>query len=152
MILDLLFVAGITLIPAVELRGSIPVGLALELHPLAVFLVAVAANCLLIPPSFLVLDLTYERWLSKSAFVRAQVERIRAAGQKLVDRYELLGLMFFVAVPLPGTGAYSGVLLAWLLGTRRAASMLAIAAGVVLAGVAVLLIATGVLAGLRWLL
>jgi uncharacterized membrane protein len=99
-----------------------------------------------------VLDLTYDRWLSRWRLVRRQVERVRRTGARLIDRYELLGLTLFVAVPLPGTGAYSGVLLAWLLGMKRGASMLAIAAGVIIAGVAVTLIAGGALAGLRWLL
>lgn len=152
MIRDLLLLIGITIVPAIELRGSIPVGLARHLHPAWVVAVAVAANCLIIPPAFLVLDLTYDRWLSRFGIIRRQVDRVRRAGTRLVERYELLGLTLFVAVPLPGTGAYSGVLLAWLLGMRRQASMLAIAAGVVIAGIAVLLIASGVLAGLRWLL
>jgi uncharacterized membrane protein len=152
MIANLLLLIGITMIPAIELRGSIPVGLARDLHPIPVFLVTVAANCLIIPLAFVVLDLTYDRWLSKWWLVRRQVERVRRAGARLVDRYELLGLTLFVAIPLPGTGAYSGVLLAWLLGMKRRASMLAIALGVVIAGIAVTLIAGGALAGLRWLL
>jgi uncharacterized membrane protein len=151
-IVNLLLLIGITMIPAIELRGSIPVGLARDLHPIPVFLVTVAANCLIIPLAFVVLDLTYDRWLSKWWLVRHQVERVRRAGARLVDRYELLGLTLFVAVPLPGTGAYSGVLLAWLLGMKRRASMVAIAAGVVIAGIVVTLIAGGALAGLRWLL
>jgi uncharacterized membrane protein len=149
---ELLLVAGLTLVPTIELRGGIPVGLGMGLDPVRVFLTAVAANVLLIPPAFLVLDLTYARWLSRWGFVRRRVERIRSAGQRLVDRYELLGLTLFVAVPLPGTGAYAGVLLAWLLGTRRVPAAAAIAAGVLVAGLLVTLIATGVLAGLRWLL
>lgn len=152
MIADLLLLIGITLVPAIELRGSIPIGLARDLHPVPVFLVTVAANCLIIPLAFAVLDLTYDRWLSRWWLVRRQVERVRRTGARLIDRYELLGLTLFVAVPLPGTGAYSGVLLAWLLGMKRGASMLAIAAGVIIAGVAVTLIAGGALAGLRWLL
>jgi len=151
-IADLLLLIAITLVPAIELRGSIPVGLARNLPPIPVFLVTVAANCLIIPLVFAVLDLTYDRWLSRWWIVRRQVERVRRAGTRLIDRYELLGLTLFVAVPLPGTGAYSGVLLAWLLGTKRRGSMLAIAAGVIIAGVAVTLIAGGALAGLRWLL
>jgi uncharacterized membrane protein len=149
---DLLLLIGITIVPAIELRGSIPVGLARHLSPVWVFAVAVAANCLIIPLAFVILDLTYDRWLSRFALVRRRVERVRRAGTGLVERYELLGLTLFVAVPLPGTGAYSGVLLAWLLGMQRQPSMLAIAAGVVIAGVAVTLIASGVLAGLKWLL
>lgn len=152
MIADLLLLIGITVVPAIELRGSIPVGLARQLPPLLVFVVTVLANCLIIPLTFVILDLTYERWLVRWALVRRQVDRVRRSGARLVERYELLGLTLFVAVPLPGTGAYSGVLLAWLLGMDRRSSMVAIAAGVVLAGIAVTLIAGGALAGLRWLL
>ncbi len=149
---DLLLLVAITIIPAIELRGSIPVGVARGFHPLWVFAVAVVANSLVIFPTFLVLDVAYDRWLSRWSVIRHQVHRVRAAGARYVERYKLLGLTLFVAVPLPGTGAYSGVLLAWVLGMERRGAGLAIVAGVIIAGVVVTLIATGVVAGLRWLL
>jgi len=150
---DLLWLVGVSLVPGVELRGSIPLGVGLGLHPVLVFGITVAANCALVPPWFLALDLFYDRVLSRwSWFRRLMVERVRARGGGLVQRYGLLGLALFVGVPLPGTGAYSGALLAWLLGLERRGATLAIAAGVLLAGVAVTLVATGVLAAVRSLL
>lgn len=142
-------VVVLTLVPWVELRGSIPLGIALGLHPLAVMAVAVVANCAIIVPGYYALELFYDRWFSHFAPVRRAVLRVRARGAGLVERYELLGLALFVAVPLPGTGAYSGTLLAWLLGVNRPRAWIAIAVGVTLAGVVVTLAATGVLVAIR---
>jgi uncharacterized membrane protein len=142
-------VVGITAIPWVELRGSIPLAIALGWDPLAAAVLAVAANCLIIVPGYFVLELFYDRWLSRLEVARRLVERIRAKGSGMVERYELLGLALFVAVPLPGTGAYSGTVLAWLLGLHRWRAMAAVALGVVGAGVAVTLVAAGAAATLR---
>lgn len=153
MVRHLLWLVGASLVPGVELRGSIPLGVGLGLHPLLVFGVAVAANCALIPPWFLALDLFYDRVLSRWGwFRRLVVGRARARGAGLVHRYGLLGLALFVGVPLPGTGAYSGAVLAWLLGLERRGATLSIAVGVLLAGAAVTLAATGVLAAIRSLM
>ncbi len=145
-------VVALTLVPWIELRGSIPLGIALGLHPLTAMTIAVVANCAIIIPGYWALELFYDRWLSRIAPVRRGVVRVRARGAGLVERYELLGLALFVAIPLPGTGAYSGTLLAWLMGLNRPRAWLAIASGVALAGVAVTLVASGALVALRRLL
>lgn len=152
MIWDVLLLLGITVVPWIELRGSIPVGIAMGYHPLWVLGIAVAANCLVIVPCFVALDLLYNRLPSRWGIVHAQVERVRARGAALVERYELLGLAIFVAIPLPGTGAYSGTLLAWLLGIKRRPAVLAISAGVLAAGAVVTIVATGVISAVRRLL
>ncbi len=147
---DLFWLIGISLVPGIELRGSIPLGVGLGIHPLLVFGITVVTNCALVPPYLLFLDLFYDRFLSRwSWFRRLMVERVRAKGEGLIKRYGVVGLALFVAVPLPGTGAYSGATLAWLVGMDRRKSTLAVAAGVVIAGVVVTLAATGVFAALR---
>lgn len=142
---DLLLLIGLTLVPWVELRGAIPLGIAMGYHPLWIMTVAVVANCALIVPTFAALDLLYARWFSRWAFLRRQLERVRVSGGAYLDRYGLPGLALFVAVPLPGTGAYSGTLLAWVMGVRRRSAVVAIAAGVLGAGLMVTLAATGVI-------
>lgn len=146
---DLLLLIGVSVVPWVELRGAIPLGIAMGHDPLWVMAVAVASNCLVILPGFLALDLLYTRWLQHLPSVRRQVERVRTKGAAYVERYELLGLAIFVAVPLPGTGAYAGTLLAWLLGMDRRRAAVAIAAGVLTAGIVVTLTAAGAAAVLR---
>jgi uncharacterized membrane protein len=149
----LIYLGMISVVPGIELRGAIPVGIGLGAHWLLVFLVSVGANCLIILPEFYALDLFYDRLLSRWGWFRHwMVERVRVKGEGLIKRYGLLGLALFVAIPLPGTGAYSGALLAWLLGMERRTSAVAIAAGVAVAGVAVTMAATGVFAALRRLL
>lgn len=146
---NLLLVAAVTVLPWIELRGGIPLGVAMGFDPLVVFAVTVAANCLVIVPGFIALDLLYDRWLSRSAFVRRQVTRVREKGKTYVERYELLGLAIFVAIPLPGTGAYAGTLLAWLLGLPRRRAAAAIALGVLGAGVIVTIAVSGIAAIFR---
>ena len=147
---DLFWLIGISLVPGIELRGSIPLGVGLGIHPLLVFGITVVTNCALVPPYLLFLDLFYDRFLSRwSWFRRLMVERVRVKGEGLITRYGVVGLALFVAVPLPGTGAYSGATLAWLVGMDRRKATLAVAAGVVIAGVVVTLAATGVFATLR---
>ncbi len=148
---QLWWLAALSLVPWVELRGSIPLALAAGHPPLVSFAACTAVNLLAVPVAWAVLDLAYGRWLSRWPWVRRQVERVRRRGEGYVQRYEVVGLALFVAVPLPGTGAYAGTLLAWLLGLPRVRAWGAIAAGVVAAGVVVTAAATGVLAGLRWL-
>ncbi len=145
-------IVAVTMIPWIELRGSIPLAIALGWSPIAAFALGVAANCLIVLPGFYALDLFYDRWFSRVPFIRRAVGRVRKSGVKMVERYELIGLALFVAVPLPGTGAYSGTLLAWLLGLRRARAAWAIAAGIISAGIAVTLVASGVVAAVRWLI
>lgn len=142
-------IIGLTLVPWIELRGSIPLAIALGWHPLAAGVLGIAANWLIIVPGYVFLELCYHRWLSRFAPWRRIVERVRVRGTAMVERYELLGLALFVAVPLPGTGAYSGTLLAWLLGVDRRKGLGAVALGVALAGVAITLVASGAAAALR---
>lgn len=149
--MTLLWIAALSLVPWVELRGSIPLGIARGYPPFWTFLLCTLANLLVIVPGWLVLDLSYERFLSRITWVRRQVERVRAKGTPYVERYELAGLALFVALPLPGTGAYAGTLLAWLLGLPRARAWVAIAAGVAVAGAIVTAASTGLVAGWRLL-
>lgn len=142
-------VVALTAVPWIELRGAIPLAIALGWDPVAAGVTGIIANWLIIVPGYFFLDLFYERWFSRFAFIRRLVKRVREKGAGLVERYELLGLALFVAVPLPGTGAYAGTLLAWLLGLRRWRAMAAVALGVALAGIAVTLVASGALVALR---
>jgi uncharacterized membrane protein len=142
-------VVVLTAVPWIELRGAIPLAVALGWDPVVAGVVGILANWLIIVPGYFFLDLFYERWFSRFAVIRRLVIRVREKGAGLVERYELLGLALFVGVPLPGTGAYAGVTLAWLLGLRRWRAMAAVALGVAVAGIAVTLVASGALVALR---
>ena len=71
--------------------------------------------------------------------VRKKVERLESD----MDRWGYFALMFLVAIPLPGTGAWTGAMIAWVMGLNRLKSFIAIAAGVVIAGLLVLFLSLG---------
>ncbi len=149
-----LYVLLVALLPVVELRGAIPLGVALGLPPGEVFFWALLGNLLIAP-----LALALIPWLLRLAeawppFGRlwAPLEaRVRLKGEERVQRLGALGLFLFVALPVPGTGAWSGSLLAVVLGLKRRYALLAISLGVLAAGVLVLLLTGGVVAGLDYL-
>jgi len=132
--------------PISELRGGIPLGISLGLEPWFTFLIAVIANALIFFPVFFVLRLFYDKFLYRIPLFNRYLDNLRRRGKPKVEKYGFWGLLLFVAVPLPLTGAYTGTILAWLLGMDWKKAFLAVGGGVVVAGIVVLLITLGVTA------
>ena len=145
------YILLITILPAIELRGSIPVGIALGMSPLAVFLAATVANILLIFPIFFLLDKVFPH-LRKIDRLGKIIGRIHNKTEPYVKKYGTLGLLLFVAIPLPGSGAYSGSLAAYLFNIERKKAIPAIAGGVLIAGIGVTLAAMGAVSALHFFL
>ncbi|MCK4957601.1 MAG: small multi-drug export protein [Candidatus Cloacimonetes bacterium] len=130
----------ISMIPIFELRGAIPIGLIRYKLPLwKVFPIAIAGN--MIPIFFILLffDLITKLFFKVSMLkklLEAIFERTRKKGA-LIEKYEELGLMLFVAIPLPITGAWTGSLAAYLFGLSFWKSTLFIFLGVVTAAIIV---------------
>jgi uncharacterized membrane protein len=134
----------LSLLPIAELRGAIPFSLANGMPVGAAFALCVGVNMLVGPIAWLFLA-TLHRLLSRwrpyaEAFARI-VERARRKVHRSVERWGYWGLAIFVAIPLPFTGAWTGTLGAWVLGMEVRKSLAAVAAGVLMAGVAVTLVA-----------
>ncbi|MCU0660954.1 MAG: small multi-drug export protein [Myxococcota bacterium] len=135
----------ISMLPIIELRGAIPVAAALKLPMLEAYGIAVAGNMLPVP--FILLFIRYILdWMrtvpSFSGFVGFLDRKI----EKNLKKYPNLtfwGLAIFVAVPLPGTGAWTGALLASFIEMKFAKAMLANLLGVLIAGIIVTAIAYG---------
>ena len=130
----------ISALPVVELRGALPV--AINLFHMAwykAFCLAVIGNLLPVPILLLSLE-PLARVVSRVPIGRKVVswvfERTRRRG-KTIERYERIGLMLFVAIPLPGTGAWTGSIAAFLLGLKFRYAFLSIVLGVLIAGVIV---------------
>jgi uncharacterized membrane protein len=141
---DIVWVLLITISPISELRGGIPVGISLGLDPWFTFFIAVVANALIFFPVFFALRLFYDKLLCRIPLFNKYLDSLRKRGKPKVDKYGFWGLALFVAVPLPLTGAYTGTILAWLLGMDWKKAFPAVGLGVVVAGVVVLLITLGV--------
>ena len=130
-----------TVLPISELRGGMWLGIVtFGLDPLLIFAIAVIANILIFFPIFFALRLFYDKVLYRIPLFDKYLDNLRKRGKPKVDKYGFWGLFLFVAVPLPLTGAYTGTILAWLLGMEWRKAFLAVGVGVVVAGVVVLLI------------
>ena len=145
---ELLLTLLIGAAPILELRGAIPFGAAHGLPLWAAAAAAVLGNILPVPFLMLFLRRVFA-WLRKrsarlDAFVRRQEARARKHGH-MVRRYGLLGLFILVAIPLPGTGAWTGSLVAAMLDLPVRSALPAIAAGVIVAGLLVALMTGGVI-------
>jgi uncharacterized membrane protein len=136
----LFWAALLSLVPISELRGGIPYAVASGMPLLLAALWCVAWNALAGPIAYVFLQTIHKllyRWKRYADFFDRFVERARAKVKPSVDKYGYWGLAIFVGVPLPLTGAWTGALGAWILGMERKKSMLAVAAGVLMAGVIV---------------
>lgn len=134
------------MLPVVELRGAIPFGVAAGLHPLTAMAAAMLGNLFPVPLLLLLIRRIF-RWLRR--FPRlgdwiARLERRAHLKGRKVRKYRLLGLVLLVAVPLPGTGAWTGALVADVLDIRMRMALPAITLGVLIAGTAVTAMTCGV--------
>ena len=136
--------------PIGELRASIPLGLSILHQPwLLVFVVSVIGN--MIPPVFILwLFPKISRWLMSHSkqmnrFLTWLFERTRKKTYDKIEKYGDLALIIFVAIPLPNTGAWTGTLAAWLFGIPMKRALPNVFYGVLIAGVIVTLITTGLI-------
>ena len=136
----------VSLLPVVELRGAIPIGVGLGLHPAAAMLISIVGNMVPVPFIILFIRRVFEWMRGKSPKLAAVVEKMEAkayAKRELIRKWELFGLFVLVAVPLPGTGAWTGALVAAIFDIRLRSAIPTILAGVVVAG----FIITGITVG-----
>ena len=143
---NLLLTFLVAMVPVIELRGAIPFGVARDLNLWAAIAAAVAGN--LLPVPFIILFIrNVFAWLRKRhQRLNDLVNRLeaRAEGKKeKVRRYAFWGLVILVAIPLPGTGAWTGALVAAMMDMRLKKAFPAIALGVVIAAVIVSVITYG---------
>jgi len=135
-----LIIVIISALPVIELRGALPVAINLFHMPWYwSFCLAVIGNMLPVPILLLFFE-SLARLISKVAIGKKLVDWIfehTRRHEKMVQKYEWLGLMLFVAVPLPGTGAWTGAIIAFLLGMKFHWAFLSILCGVIIAGAVV---------------
>lgn len=133
---ELLLTFTTAMIPVVELRGAIPVGVAAGLPPAVACAVAILGNLLPVPFIMLLARWVFN-WLRDSRLFGSKIvwlERRAHLKGRIVRRYRLPGLVVLVAIPLPGTGAWTGALVASLLDIRLRSALPAILLGLMIAG------------------
>lgn len=127
----------ISMIPLLELRGSIVIaGGILKLPFIQTFIAAVIGNMIPIPFILLFIKKIFD-WMKKVECLKKIPTKIEEKAMKKseqIEKYGYLGLCLFVAIPLPGTGAWTGSLLAVLFGLKPAKSLFVVFLGVIIAG------------------
>ena len=142
-----LAVVIISMVPLVELCGAVPLGVAIGMPVYELYPLAILGN--MIPIPFLLFF--GEKILDWVCTLRPSTKLATAYKQKLlsktdqVTKYARIGLFLFVAVPLPGTGAWSGALIATILKMPKTKALLSIFCGVIMAGIIMLIASHGVL-------
>ncbi|MDD7538901.1 MAG: small multi-drug export protein [Oscillospiraceae bacterium] len=132
-----LLTALISMLPVVELRGGLPAGVALGLPIPLSFAASLLGNMLPVPFVILFARPVFQ-WVrahipALGSFV-TKLETRAYAKSKNVKKYETWGLLIFVAIPLPGTGAWTGALIASVLNMRLKRAVPVIFLGVIIAG------------------
>lgn len=146
MLEDILKTLVTAMLPILEIRGAIPVGVAAGMDPWTAFAIGFVGNMLPVPFLILLARKVIE-WMKKHHILdklTSFLERKGSQKAQTVQKYSFWGLFILVAIPLPGTGAWTGALVASLLDMRLKRALPAIAMGVIVAGLIVLLATYGV--------
>ncbi|OIP69511.1 hypothetical protein AUK42_05155 [Candidatus Atribacteria bacterium CG2_30_33_13] len=148
MIINILKIAFISALPITELRGAIPIALTIYKMPVfPAYFFAVLGN--IVPVIFLLLYLKpfsdfLCRWHFLNIFFKWLFKRTHQYEEKF-EKYGALFLLVFVAVPLPGTGAWTGSIAAFVFGIRFWYAFPAIVGGIIIAGIIVTLTSLGII-------
>lgn len=135
-----LYTALVSMAPVVELRGGIPIGVGLGLPLWEAYLAAVIGN--MVPVPFIIVFIRrIFKWLrvkipTLGRLITKLEDKAHLKGQ-MVRKYKYLGLVILVAIPLPGTGAWTGALVAAFLDMRLRDAVPSIFLGVLIAGAAI---------------
>ena len=144
----------ISIVPIIELRGAIPIGQALGLSFWECYLISSVGNMLPVPVILLFVRFVLN-WMKGVKYldkIALWVEKKAEKHSGEVTKYATWGLLIFVAIPLPGTGAWTGALIAALLDMRMKKALPSVCGGVLIAGLLVSAISFGFLSFLDFLL
>ena len=137
-IVKYLIVFFVSMVPIIELRGAVPIGTGMGLEWHWTLITAIIGNCLPVPVILLFVKkvLTWMRGCKIESFrkISGWLHEKAEKNRVKIDKYAALGLFVFVAIPLPGTGAWTGALVASLFDMPKVKAMLSIFFGVIGAG------------------
>lgn len=136
----------ISMVPILELRGGLVAASLLGIGVFKAIFLCVIGN--IVPIPFILFFITpIFNWMKKTKLFRSTVESLEKksmAKSEQIQKYEFWGLALFVGIPLPGTGAWTGALIASLLGIKTKKASLAIFTGLIIATVIMTIISYGI--------
>lgn len=139
----------ISMIPVVELRGAIPWGIFILHYPFLLTYILCLIGSMIPAPFILLFVQSILSWMKKTKSLRRfalWLDKKADKGSKKIAQYKFWGLLIFVAIPLPGTGVWTGALAASIMEMKFRNAMLSIFGGAVIAGLIIsLLCYTGIM-------
>lgn len=152
-----LWIFIVSMVPIVELRGAIPIAVGMDLPLLQSYIICIIGNMLPVPFIFFFARKVLLWGVDKPVigkFFSFCVEKGERGGEKLkakAGKGLFVALFIFVGIPLPGTGAWTGTLAASFLDMDFKSSVIAVMCGVLMAGIIMGLVSTGVFSALGFL-
>lgn len=137
----------VSMLPIVELRGGLIAASILNVEFIKAFIICFIGNIIPVPFILLLIESIFKllkKWNPTKKIVE-KLESKSLSKKEQIDKYGYLGLLLFVGVPLPGTGAWTGSLLAVLLNMDKKKSFIFISLGVLMAGIIMSIISYGIL-------
>ena len=139
---DILFTFLISFSPFGEARAGIPYGELVGLPIILVFTIGLTANLLVFPVFYKVIELANKHLWKNPLYKRTAIylsSRARTKTKTIIKKYGVWGLMVFVMIPLPVTGAYIGTIAAYIFGISYKKSLIAISSGITISSTMVAL-------------
>jgi uncharacterized membrane protein len=144
-----LIVFIISLMPLLELRGGLIAASLLNINPWTSYIICIIGNVIPVPFILLFINKILEwmsnsriKWMNKTA---NWLYKKAKKNKEKIDKYGYLGLVLFVGVPLPGTGAWTGCLAASVFNMNRKKSFFCIMSGIIIASIIMMIISFGLL-------
>jgi len=140
----------ISLMPILELRGGLLAASLLGLDPLPSYIISVLGNIIPIPfiLMFMASILNWMKKRKKLKKIALWLDKKVEKNRNKIEKYGFWGLVIFVGIPLPGTGAWTGCLVASVLEMDKKKSFLAAMIGVIMASIIMMIISFGILRGI----
>ena len=140
----------LSMIPVTELRGAIPIGIALDLNPIGVYIASVIGSTLVSVPLVLTYRHIVQFMRDKKIFIKLlnKIDHKIENSMKKMKAASLVGIILFVGIPLPGTGAWTGCLIAAVLEMNKKKSFIAIMLGIIMASIIMMLLSYGIIGNL----
>ncbi len=142
-----LIVFGMSMVPVIELRGAVPYGVAAGLPLLPVLITAILGNMVPVPFILLFIRKILDWMKTREGFLKKVADKLEARAlskSDVLEKYAAFGLFVLVAIPLPGTGAWTGALVAAVFRLKWKHAIPSIFAGVVAAGIIMSIVSYGV--------
>lgn len=142
----------ISILPILELRGGLLAAALLGINPVTAYIISIIGNVLPVPFILLFINKILEwmsnskiKWMNKFAkWLAKKADK----NKKQIEKYGYLGLVLFVGIPLPGTGAWTGCLVASILNLDRKKAFYATLCGIILASIIMMIVSYGILGSL----